>query len=191
MRFECAWRWLAAALLVAAEAVHGWVPTGGQMSWRVASPSELNRVLLHAANEPPIADNANADAEEEECYDLCDDDHMPVFHHQDDEEPAATMPEIDKETARSRLEMRWGLYQNEEACDLEKDINTCGERCEDCQGYGVVKCRFCGGSTALLIGNHAISCPVCATSQGVETCKSCRGSGYIASWTSAGNSTLI
>lgn len=172
MRFEYAWRWLAATLLVT-ESVHGWVPTSNRIAFR--APSKLNRVLLHAATE-------NNDDDEEECYDLCDDDRMPVFHV--DDEPAAT-PDIDKDTARTRLEMQWGLFQNEENCDLEQDINTCGTACKECQGYGVVTCRFCGGSTALLIGNHAMTCPVCATSKGVETCKSCRGSGYIASWTAA------
>lgn len=161
----------------------------------------LPRAFLSAAHEDgeedTPEDNAEDNAEEEEatilveeeeCFDLCDIDwdQMPGFQEEDEEEEeskpeTASAEPLDSETARFRLEMSWEVRQNEEDCDLE-DVSTCGDFCPDCAGRGSVRCRFCGGSTKLMMQDRVTSCPVC-NPKGDEICKSCKGSGRIAPWT--------
>lgn len=90
---------------------------------------------------------------------------------------------------RMRLEMQWELRNNQEDCDLEV-IETCGDFCADCVGVGRVTCRFCQGKgklylppTNLYNEERIQTCPVC-NQGGMEECKTCRGSGRIAPWTS-------
>lgn len=127
---------------------------------------------------------------DEECYDLCDIDWdlMPSFEEQEDdrEEEEESSEELHSESfQRMRLEMQWGMSENQEDCDLE-EIDTCGEFCEECTGRGWVHCRFCQGSARLYVGENvlgptSVKCPICDF--GHTMCKKCRGSGRIAPWT--------
>jgi len=151
--------------------------------------------------------------EDEDCFDLCDDidwDRMPTTSNEkvNDSTTASTATTSNKDTTiqppsrnkqhhdphkpsfqRMRLEMEWELRNNAEDCDLQ-EIDTCGDFCIDCVGVGSVPCRFCQGAgklhlppTNLYGGPRTQSCPVC-NQGGTEVCKSCRGSGRIAPWTS-------
>jgi DnaJ-class molecular chaperone len=100
---------------------------------------------------------------------------------------AHRMPPLSSEEeynrARRNLELRWKLMQSNDECDLE-DMNSCGGPCEDCEGEGVVECRFCQGTGFLTIGETIYKgkdCPVCSGS-GEEECKSCMGRKWVAKW---------
>ena len=149
---------------------------------------------------------------DEDCYDLCDDmdwdnkNNMPLsFNNNNNDESSVVETESIRTTMnneddaarhhrkplfqRMRLEMEWELRQNQEDCNVE-EIDTCGEFCLDCVGAGSVQCRFCHGGgrlhlppTNLYGGSQVQACPVC-NEGGMEVCKTCRGSGRIAPWTS-------
>lgn len=100
---------------------------------------------------------------------------------------AHRMPPLSSEEeynrARRNLELRWKLMQSNDECDLE-DMNSCGGPCEDCEGEGVVECRFCQGTGFLTIGETIYKgkdCPVCSGT-GEEECKSCMGRKWVAKW---------
>jgi hypothetical protein len=149
---------------------------------------------------------------EDECYDLCDIDWdlMPQFEEdeaatsgQQSDASASlheTLEEEDVENDekevfdaatknRLRLELQWQLWKNEENCDVTVDVSTCGDYCKDCDGRGWQLCRFCHGNGLVLMDSKALECLVCSRAQknrdlvGTEKCKSCRGTGWIASWT--------
>lgn len=123
--------------------------------------------------------------DEEECE--LDWDAMP-------DEPEEELQNTDK--ARTNLEMMWGLSEAAEDCDIDHP-DTCGsEPCEDCSGRGVRSCRFCQGSGKLGFMRQKyeeeetpsipsfMACPICE--DGVEVCSSCRGTGWVAGWTTLG-----
>lgn len=138
---------------------------------------------------------------DDDCLDLCPDwENEPSFtsitpnpqQQQVDDTTTTTTISTKKKKPSSfqrmmRLEMTWELRQNQEDCNVE-EIETCGDYCVDCVGVGFVKCRFCHGEGKLHLPTTAMygtspSCPVC-NPRGTEVCKTCRGSGRVADWTS-------
>jgi hypothetical protein len=86
---------------------------------------------------------------------------------------------------RLRLEMNWEVQEIKESqeCVVE-DPSTCGgEICPECEGQGTLPCRFCRGTTQLYMGPQVgfKSCQICEA--GHEECPKCRGTGWIAHWT--------
>lgn len=160
-------------LAIMLEAAYAWT----QIPFRIGSMRTPPRLFAARGD-----DDSSFAVPDEECYDLCDIDWdlMPSFEEEEDdrEEQAESFQ-------RMRLEMQWGMRENQEDCDLE-EIDTCGEFCEECTGRGWVHCRFCQGSTRLYMGENvlgptSVKCPICEF--GHEMCKKCRGSGRFASWT--------
>ena len=76
--------------------------------------------------------------------------------------------------SRVRLEMNWQIDE------CREDVNACENFCTDCAGSGRMACRFCRGTNILSFDGKFGGCPVC--DQGMETCGSCRGTGFIAPW---------
>jgi hypothetical protein len=141
----------------------------------------------------PTDEGSSFAVPEEECYDLCeiDWDIMPSAEEEDDEQEVADDEHLES-FQRMRLELQWGMRENQEDCDLE-DIDTCGEFCHECTGLGWVPCHFCRGSTRLNVGENvlgptSVKCPICKT--GAISCQKCRGTGRIAPWTTIANSTI-
>lgn len=99
------------------------------------------------------------------------------------------------EKMRIRLEMQWQAAQAAEECDIMNDPPSCGsEQCHTCKGKGTVPCRFCRGTGVLWMRTTTSSstagnseegvfqtCPICQS--GMETCRDCKGTGWIAKWT--------
>jgi len=89
------------------------------------------------------------------------------------------------EMMRRTLEMKWTLDEHQDDCVVDEPVTCGGEECSDCDTRGWNVCRFCSGRTFLHWGRpngkHSFSsCNVC--NQGVETCKSCSGTGWVAPW---------
>ena len=102
------------------------------------------------------------------------------------------------ESSRLRLEMMWQLHDAAEDCEVDHP-QTCGSQpCETCRGRGTLPCRFCKGDRILgftrtaptTVGAAASSgstteafyaCTICT--HGVEACGACRGTGWVAEWT--------
>lgn len=105
-------------------------------------------------------------ADEEECD--IDWDRMP--NSIDDDKDAAN-------SMRARLEMNWMVQENIQECELERMRECSSSACGQCLG-GSVRCRFCHGS-GMFAGQP---CKVCST-LGRETCRNCKGTGWIADFT--------
>jgi hypothetical protein len=108
-----------------------------------------------------------------------------------------------------RLEMIWQQREAASECDVYEPVTCGGHVCPTCAGSGTSNCRFCRGTKFLYLPithDHSaahlddfppqvskpssspqpfVSCSICHTS-GVETCRSCQGSGWIADWTQMG-----
>lgn len=105
----------------------------------------------------------------------------------DDEEILDTHGNVPSEQLRQRLEMQWRVasHVQDDNCDVYQPHTCGGEPCQLCRGRGWNDCRFCHGTSVLWsrpsLATPPTSCKICH--QGVETCASCKGSGWIASWT--------
>ena len=99
----------------------------------------------------------------------------------------------DPNVVRRNLELRWSLMASNEECDLE-DMLSCGGMCEECDGEGVLDCRFCTGTGFFTVGDRLVgqgkSCPVCGGC-GEEECKGCMGRKWVARWRQNDPSHLI
>jgi hypothetical protein len=109
-----------------------------------------------------------------------------------------------------RLEMMWQQREAASECDVYEPVTCGGHVCLTCSGSGTSSCRFCRGTKFLYLPithDHSVthlddtlpqvtkpstsssqpfvSCSICHAS-GVETCRSCQGSGWIADWTQMG-----
>ena len=80
------------------------------------------------------------------------------------------------EDTKVRLEMRWQI----EECETDED--KCDDFCEDCAGSGQQYCRFCRGTGVTTLGNDFRPCIICKSSNGLEPCTTCHGTGRIAPW---------
>jgi rubrerythrin len=186
-------------LAIILEAACAWTQIPVSKRQKITAPS---RSRMFAA---PTDEDSSFAAPEEECYDLCeiDLDLMPSIKEEDNEDQqeeeednAEGSREDEDEHSESfqrmRLELQWGMRENQKDCDLDH-IETCGEYCDECTGLGWVPCHFCRGSMRLNVGENvlgptSVKCPICKT--GAINCQKCRGSGRIASWTAISNSTI-
>jgi len=82
---------------------------------------------------------------------------------------------------RLRLEMNWKVEEAKDECDVQR-VQTCAHACQDCGGTGFTECRFCKGTAVLRMTSTSFRpCSICQ--QGVEICRNCKGSGWVAGWT--------
>uniref|UniRef100_A0A7S1GPI2 DUF4110 domain-containing protein n=1 Tax=Cyclophora tenuis TaxID=216820 RepID=A0A7S1GPI2_CYCTE len=97
----------------------------------------------------------------------------------------AAVSEIDPDVLRIRMQMAWEQWEDSDNCDVSGNggVSSCGTKCKDCCGVGTKKCRFCSGATTISLakGQVEVDCPVCQN--GIETCRSCAGTGWVAGWT--------
>lgn len=188
-------------LVIVLEAACAWTQIPISQRQKITAPSQPRLRMFAAAAD----DDSSLAVPEEECYDLCeiDWDLMPSTEEEedgneedDDNEDNSSQGDNDDEHSESfqrmRLELQWGMRENQEDCDLD-DIETCGEYCDECTGLGWVPCHFCRGSTRLNVGENVlgpttVKCPICKT--GAISCQKCRGSGRIAPWTAISNSPI-
>ena len=93
---------------------------------------------------------------------------------------------------RRNLELKWAILGNIDECEVEKDLQSCGNICKCCKGTGFIDCNFCAGTGFNVIGNRVFpkanlksadngGCRVC-DSRGEIKCKVCKGTGYVAGW---------
>lgn len=174
---------------------------GTSSSSSCVTTQQTRTASLRLSSVTPNNNDNDSMFSDEDCLDLC-----PDWENDDHEPPSpkqrASHPNVDKHDTQEkkknsspwnfqqmmRLEMAWELRQNQRDCNVE-DIETCGDSCVDCVGVGVVDCRFCHGRgklhhlpTTKMYGSPSQNCPVCRI--GKEVCKTCRGSGRVADWTS-------
>lgn len=186
-------------LVIVLEAAGAWTQIPISKRQKIYTPSRSRMFAAKHTDE-----DSSFAAPEEECYDLCeiDWDLMPSTEEEDnedqqqqeegDEDSSEDEDEHSESFQRMRLELQWGMRENQEDCDLD-DIETCGEYCDECTGLGWVPCHFCRGSTRLNVGENvlgptSVKCPICKT--GAISCQKCRGSGRIAPWTAISNSPI-
>jgi hypothetical protein len=113
----------------------------------------------------------------------------------DDDEYDVPSPLVPR--GRLSLEMQWQMTADAVECDVYRPA-TCGsDPCEDCKGRGWNECRFCRGTTVLWmqqpggggggdnndtdVKSTFTPCSICR--QGTETCRSCKGTGWISDFT--------
>lgn len=85
---------------------------------------------------------------------------------------------------RKRLEMSWQMEEAKEDCDVDMPQSCGSEPCQDCAGKGWKTCRFCRGTQMLFMADADAKfseCKICQ--QGMECCRSCQGTGWVAGWT--------
>lgn len=166
-----------------------WLGSPLAVAWMIPHPMILSRARRHET-----LNRANNIFDDEDCADLCsfddvfDDTGSPEFNNDsssDEETGIKSQQEnasnVDRD--RLRLQMNWELQQTQEDCDVD-DMSSCGSLCNECNGSGTTKCRFCMGSKHIILPERGqkLVCPVC-DQHGHEVCGKCRGSGWIAKWT--------
>jgi hypothetical protein len=200
--------YLLLVIVLVLETACAWMQIPISQRQKLTAPSQPRYTRMFAA---AADDDSSLAAPEEECYDLCEIDWdlmLPSAEEEkdgnekydddndEDNNSSQVVGDNDHEHSESfqrmRLELQWGMRENQEDCDLN-DIETCGEYCEECTGLGWVPCHFCRGSTRFNVGENVlgpttVKCPICKT--GAISCQKCRGSGRIASWTAISNSTI-
>ena len=130
---------------------------------------------------------------DENCFDLCgltetlnegSEDDVDEDSKKDEEDEELRALREKAENFRQILALRWQVMESIEGCDVEIDIQSCGESCKVCHSEGAVNCRFCGGTGFLTVGRKFYGmgqkCPVC--SDGEEQCRACMGNGFVAAW---------
>lgn len=146
-----------------------------------------------------------------------DDDEEDDEDEDDELESVPTQGRPSVAQRRLHMEMQWQLMEASQECVVEEPETCGSEKCTDCNGRGWSNCRFCHGTAVLkidmarpaeappttmadvlagpsptattskrfLLPSSFSPCKICH--QGVEMCKTCQGSGWIAGWTKIPN----
>lgn len=155
-------------------------------SFTVTGPplSVTSRSSFTLYSTPPDQDSSD------DCEDECEVDWSKLFPDEDNAESSLEEEEGDSavhdsavllntEQMRLRLEMSWKFAESIQDCVVEEP-QTCGsDPCETCRGRGARACRFCLGTMRLTLDGSP--CRICR--KGIEVCRACQGSGWIARWT--------